>query len=139
MLGKILGFGRIKKQNIFFCFFKWKFIFLNFQNFWIFFLKFWRKPNIFNTGSVSYSVCLQLNIMKNYWKNLRRAHKYLKNDPWEICFNYYIIINNDPWDLAGLGWADSGLTNLFLFFLYRLGWPSHLGQTQLRWVGPTMA
>jgi hypothetical protein len=52
--------------------------------FWIFFeilfyfSKFWRKPSIFNTGSVFYSVSLQPDIIQNSWKNMRGTRKYFK-------------------------------------------------------------
>jgi len=39
---------------------------------------FWRKPGIFNIGSVFYGVSLQPDIMQNIWKNMQGAHKYFK-------------------------------------------------------------
>jgi hypothetical protein len=36
-----------------------------------------KKIGYFNTGFVSYSVNIQLDIIQNSWKNMRRAHKYL--------------------------------------------------------------
>jgi len=39
-------------------------------------------------------------------------------------------------NLAGLGWVDKNPTNMASLF-YVLGWPNHLGHTQLGWVRPT--
>jgi hypothetical protein len=47
-----------------------------FFNFFDFFLKFREKSGIFITGSISYSVNLQLDIMQNSWKNMWGTHKY---------------------------------------------------------------
>jgi len=55
---KPLEFGRIHKTKYFFCFFL------------IVLKKNQRKTSIFNTGFVSYSVGLQLDIMQNCWKNM---------------------------------------------------------------------
>ena len=59
MLGNFLGFGRMRKNKIFFCFWKEK-INLKFWElffeFWIFFLNIPKKTMYFNTGYVFYSV-----------------------------------------------------------------------------------
>jgi hypothetical protein len=60
MLRKLLGFDRMLENKIY--------IFFVFRNeiFFIIIILFWRKPDIFNTRSVSYSVNIQPDIMQNY-------------------------------------------------------------------------
>jgi len=84
MFENVLGFGCMHETKIFLffvCFFKEK-INLKFMNlFWILNLFFWNfleKTKYFNTGSVSYNVNIQPNIMQNYWKNMRENHKYFE-------------------------------------------------------------
>jgi hypothetical protein len=88
--------------------------------FWIFFeilfyfSKFWRKPGIFNTGSVFYSVSLQPDIIQNSWKNMRGTRKYFKMPLGKFEF----------------------FSSLFIY-IYKLGWtqPSH--PARLKRVQPT--
>jgi hypothetical protein len=70
MLGKFLGFDRMKTKYFFLFFEKGNW----FKSFWDFFLKmfwifFWnisKKTGYFNTEFVFYNVNIQLNIMKNW-------------------------------------------------------------------------
>jgi hypothetical protein len=62
MFEKLLGFGRMYENKIFFLRGIFLDLFLNFQNF---LRKISKKTRYFNTGSVSYSVNIQPNIMQN--------------------------------------------------------------------------
>jgi hypothetical protein len=73
---KPLGFGRTKIKHFFFVFLKRGNQFNFFLIFDFFKKNFWRKPDIFNTGFVSYNISLQLDIMQNSWKNMQMTHKY---------------------------------------------------------------
>jgi hypothetical protein len=86
------------KQNIFF----------EMNLFFDFFFKFKRKPNIFNTGFVSYNISLQPNIMQNCWKNMRENHKYFEMT-LGIFLDIYIYIIFIFIILLNINWAGPGL------------------------------
>jgi len=96
---RILPYAR--KQNFFFE--------MNlFFDFLLFFLKFKRKANIFNTGFVSYNISLQPNIMQNCWKNMRENHKYFEMT-LGIFLDIYIYIIFIFIILLNINWAGPGL------------------------------
>jgi hypothetical protein len=95
---KIWPYAQRQKHIYIFCFWKEEInlnIFLEcFWNCWIFFKRFRRKPCIFNTRFVFYSVNIQPNIIQNYWKNMQGTHKCFSNTLWKIWFfNIFLIFN----------------------------------------------
>ena len=125
---------------------KTKYFFWNEFIFWFFafFFKCKRKPNIFNTGFVSYNISLQPNIMQNYWKNMRENHKYFEMTLgifldiyiYIYIYNfyfYYIIKYKLGWTrLSHPGWAKTGLT-----WLSRVGLIGDPTNPSFFWVGWT--
>jgi hypothetical protein len=67
---KPLGFGRMHKNKIFFCFILNEYLFFKIFYFFYFFEVLEETKYFFNIGSVSYNI-LQPDMMQNYRKNIR--------------------------------------------------------------------
>jgi hypothetical protein len=99
------------KQNIFFVFLKWG----NLLIFFGFFLKFQRKPGIFNTKSICYSVSLQTDLKMKFLKKKKNLCFWNKGKVFWI----FSWISREKSCIFNIG---SNLTCFFLLSFFLVLW-----------------